>query len=132
MTAGLLAPGDRLLDEEDGDLFVIDVIEQIDGNQLALINDEMEVLVVDRDELLFLDEVLPRVWRTKPDHWGGTIVRQVEHVMPGETVRVETLNTRPITIEVMGILAADGVVTLYERGEPVVTLDRGTLVEVER
>jgi len=128
MTAGLLAPGDRILDDEDGDLFVIDVVEPIDGNQLALVDDEQQVLVIDRDELLFLDEVMPRVWRTKPSAWGATILRQVEHVVPGEVVHLASHGV----IEVMGVLEIGDAVTLYERGEPAATLDRGELVEVER
>ena len=127
MTAGLLSPGDRILDDEDGDLFVIDVIEVIDGNQLALVDDAQQVLVIDRDELLFLDQVLPRVWRMKPDAYGATVHRQVQDVALGEVVTYEGER-----IEVMGILIAGTAVTLYERGEPARTLDWGTLVEVDR
>lgn len=128
MTAGMLSPGDRVLDNEDGDLLVIDVIEHIDHNQLALVDAGGDVLVIDADEIMFLDAVLPRVWRYKPDAYGATVLRQVEHVAIGETV---TLPWGP-KVEVMGILICGNAVTLYERGEPAATLDRGTPIEVDR
>lgn len=128
MTAGMLSRGDRILVDEIGDLFVIDVIEPIDGNQLALVDDELAVLVVDRDELLFLDAVLPRVWRLHLDVHGGTVARQVEHVGLGETVTLPGGDR----VKVMGVLDFGDAVTLYEGGEPAATLDRGTLVEVDR
>jgi hypothetical protein len=128
MTAERLAPGDRILDHEDGDLFVIDVIEPYEGNQLALVDDDHQVLIIDRDELLFLDTVMPRVWRYKPDSWGGTMLCEVEFVGLGDIVTLPTHGR----IEVMGVLVIGDAVTLYERGEPAATLDRGSLVEVDR
>lgn len=128
MTAGMLSPGDRVLDNEDGDLFVIDAIERIDHNQLALVDAGADVLVIDADEIMFLDAVLPRVWRYKADAYGATVIRQVEHVAIGETVTLPWGGK----VEVMGLMVIGNSVTLYERGEPAATLDRGTPIEVDR
>lgn len=127
MTADQLQPGDRVLDHEDGTLFVIDVVERIDRNQLALVDADQEVLVIDRDEHLFLDAVLPRVWRYRPDVIGLTISRRIENVAPGDRV---TIDGQPY--DVMGVLVAMGDVTLYEGGHAAVTRRVGTFVEVDR
>jgi hypothetical protein len=126
MTATSLRPGDRVLDL-DGDLFVIETIED-QGNQMALVDAALDVMWLDWDEPLWLDEVMPRVWRFDGgDPEPGPRRLFVETVAPGDVV----IHDEQV-IDVTGVAIVAEVVTLYEGDRAARTLDAGTIVEVSQ
>lgn len=126
MTAVSLHPGDRVLDL-DGDLFIIETVEN-QGSQIALVDAALDVMWLDYDELLWLDAVMPRVWRFDGgDAEPGPRRLFVETVTPGDVVIYDEQ-----TITVTGVAIVADVVTLYEDDRAARTLEAGTIVEVCR
>lgn len=126
MTPDRLKPGERVLDH-DGDIFVIEEVRRL-GDEVALVDDAGDVLWLQRYEPLFLDDVLPRVWRFEEVASLDILPRRifVEVVRPGDLVELEDGQC----IDVSGLALVPGAVTLYEHDEAVRTLDTGTIVTV--